>query len=152
MELSPAGTVVRSVSQRRAASPRVPVALVAAVLLASCGASTASQVTTTEADFGRSISIHVGDTVRVDLIDRFSVPGSSIIWTADSSEADVLERTSSTRQNPPGIMDAEAHYVALFRAVGKGQATIVATGATSCEAMNPAYCQQHAGTINVSVT
>lgn len=141
-------------NRRGIARLRVPLVVVAGALVTSCAAPTgirASQVSVHEVDFGRSISIQVGDTLKVDLMDRFFVPGSSIIWTADSSNADVLERTSVTRENPPAIMNAQAHYIAVFKAIGKGEATIVATGATSCEAMNPAYCQQHAGTISVAV-
>jgi hypothetical protein len=136
------------------AALRPNLAIIGAVILGGCTAQasgSASEVTVNEQDFGHSISIHVGDTVKVDLLDKFYVPGSSVIWSADTSNANVLQRISTSRQTPPVIMNAQAHYVAVFKAIARGTATIQATGAASCEAMNPAFCPQQSGTISVAI-
>ena len=95
--------------------------------------------------------MHVGDTVKVDLLDTYGVPGSSTVWSADTSNASILSRTSATRQSPPGIMGSQAHYVATFKAQKPGVATIRIVGTARCEAMNPAFCPQPDGAITITV-
>jgi hypothetical protein len=132
---------------------RLAVAL-ATLALGSCAGlpgGAAAQVTLHEQDAGRTISVQVGDTITVDLVDRFFVPGSSIVWDADSSDARVLQRAGTSRENPPAIMNAQARYSAVFKAVGPGRAEIQMVGTTRCEAMNPEYCPGHSGTITVQV-
>ena len=127
--------------------------VLATLLLAGCAATASgpAEIAIHEADLGGTFSLHVGDTVKVDLLDRFPVPGSSIVWDAASSDPSILERVSTQRENPSGIMNAQAHYTAVFKAKAAGTAKIEMTGATRCEAMNAAYCQQHGGNVTVNV-
>jgi len=122
--------------------------------LSACTVVAASQpeLTLHQQDSGRHYTVHVGDTVRVDLLDTFPVPGSSTVWTADSSNPSVLSRTSTSRETPASIMGGQAHYIATFKARKSGEATIQLTGAARCEAMNPAFCPQPSGAIALTVS
>jgi hypothetical protein len=147
-ELSDTGRVEEIVRARAALA--IAVAALALAALAGCAGS-ASQRTVNDQDFGRTVSVHVGDTVKVDLLDRFPFPGSSIVWRADTTDPATLRRVSAVRETPTGIMNGQARYTAIFKAVARGTAIIQATGAATCEAMNPAFCPQHSGTIAVTV-
>jgi len=103
-------------------------------------------------DSGRGVAVHQGDTVKLDLLDTFPVPGSSVIWTADTSDASVLARVSNSRETPAGIAHSLAHYTAVFRALKQGTAAIRMTGVARCEAMNPAACPQPSGSIAVTIS
>jgi predicted secreted protein len=122
--------------------------------LSACGvlAGSQSELTLHQQDSGRHYTVHVGDTVKVDLLDTFPVPGSSTVWTADTSDATVLTRVSTTRERPASIMGSQAHYIATFKAQKSGDATIKLVGAASCEAMNPAFCPQPSGSIALTVS
>ena len=91
--------------------------VLATLLLAGCAATASgpAEIAVHEADLGGTLSVHVGDTVKVDLLDRFPVPGSSIVWDAASSDPSILERVSTQRENPSGIMNAQAHYTAVLK-------------------------------------
>jgi hypothetical protein len=121
--------------------------------LSACAAFAASpsQLTLHQRDSGHQYTVHVGDTVTVDLLDRFGVPGSSTVWTADTANPSVLSRISTTRETPARIMGSQAHYVATFKAQKAGVATIEMVGTARCEAMNPAFCPQPRGTIAITV-
>jgi hypothetical protein len=124
--------------------------------LSACAAFAASpspsQLTLHQQDSGHQYSVHVGDAVKIDLLDTFGVPGSSTVWTADSANPSVLSRISTTREIPARIMGSQAHYVATFKAQKAGVATIEMVGTARCEAMNPAFCPQPRGTITITVT
>lgn len=123
--------------------------------LSACTAFAAappSQITLHQQDSGRRDAVHVGDTVEVDLLDSFPAPGSSTIWTADTSNGSVLALISSSRETPARFVGSTAHYVATFKAQKSGEATIKMTGVAHCEAMNPAYCPQPSGAITVTVS
>jgi hypothetical protein len=126
-----------------------------ALMVSACAAvaaAPAAPLTLHEQDSGHTFSVHVGDTVKVDLLDTFPVPGSSVVWTADTSDAAVLSRLGSTRETPAGIANSQAHYVATFQAVKIGTVTIQIVGAAHCEAMNPAFCPAHTGSITIAVS
>jgi predicted secreted protein len=114
-------------------------------------AASAAQLTLHQQDFGHQYAVHVGDTVKVDLLDTFGVPGSSTVWSADTSDASVLSRITTTRETPSSMMGSQAHYVATFKAQKAGVATIEMVGTARCEAMNPAFCPQPRGTIAITV-
>jgi hypothetical protein len=125
------------------------------IALSACAAFASappSQLTLHQQDFGRQYSIHVGDTVKVDLLDTFPVPGSSVVWSAASTDPSVMTRISETRETPATIARSQAHYIAIFKAEKSGAATIKLSGAARCEAMNPAACPQQSGTMTVTVS
>lgn len=122
--------------------------------LGACGAvagAPGASVTVHEQDAGHAYSIHVGDTLNVDLLDSFPVPGSSIVWNADTSDGTVLSRVSATRETPSGIAHRQAHYLATFKALKSGKAIIQMVGTARCEAMNPAFCPQPSGAVAVRI-
>jgi hypothetical protein len=123
--------------------------------LSGCAAFAASpspsQLTLHQQDSGHRYTVHVGDTVKVDLLDTFGVPGSSTVWTADTANSSVLSRISTTRETPARMMGSQAHYVATFKAQKAGVTTIKLAGTAHCEAMNPAFCPQPQGTIAITV-
>ena len=127
-----------------------------ALVLSGCGAivlgAPSATLTLHETDFGHSYSIHAGDSVRLDLLDTFPVPGSSVVWNAASADPSILARVSSTRATPAAVAHSQAHYLALFKAVKPGKATIQAVGTARCEAMNPAFCPQPAGSITITIS
>ena len=123
--------------------------------LSACAVSASvppSELTLHGQDSGRTVAVHPGDTVKLDLLDTYPVPGSSVIWTADTSDASVLARLSSSRETPAGIAHSQAHYTAVFKALKQGTATVWMTGAARCEAMNPAACPQPSGSITVTIS
>ena len=131
----------------------VPLALV----VVACGAATvapAAQTTTLgEKDGGKTVSVRVGDTLRVQLVESFPVPGSSLVWDVTSSDPLVVavvktERTPQVRSGPGG----SDTYTAFFSAVRAGQATLNARGATTCEAMAKQSCPDRTLAITVVVT
>ncbi len=85
------------------------------------------------------------------MLDTFGVPGSSTVWSADTSDAFVLSRINTTRDTPPSMMGSQAHYVATFKAQKAGVASITMVGTARCEAMDPAFCPQPQGTIKITV-
>lgn len=134
---------------------KVAVLVPGLLALSACAAVAASQseLTLHRQDAGRRYTVHVGDTVRIDLLDTFGVPGSSTVWQADTSNPSVLSRLTTSRQMPPSIMNSQGHYIATFRAQKSGEAIIKLVGAASCEAMNPAFCPQPpSGSIAVTVS
>jgi len=121
--------------------------LVAAV---SCGGTpaqpTANTIVLHEADAGKTFNVHGGDTIRVILVDKYPVPGSSLVWTVRASPDSVLKaggwsRSSQVRDSGPGRTDT---YTADFTAVAAGRAKVDAKGATSCEAMAKTGCPDQA--------
>ena len=90
---------------------------------------------------GRTFHLHSGQIVRVTLMERFGVPGSSIRWSAETSNGGVLARTSTTEARPTALTNTTYPIVIDFTAApGSGRADIEATSHATCEAMNPAYC------------
>jgi predicted secreted protein len=127
--------------------------LIAAV---ACGSAPAAPATRTvdllEKDAGTTVQVRAGDTVRVQLVESFPVPGSSLVWDVTSSDPAVLsvikaERTPQSRSGPGGTDT----YTAFFSAANAGQATLTAHGATTCEAMAKQSCPDRNFTISVVV-
>ena len=86
------------------------------------------------------------------MLDTFPVPGSSVVWTAASSDTSVLSPAGETREAPASIARSQAHYIAIFKGLRAGEATIRLSGAARCEAMSPAFCHQPSGSISVTVS
>jgi hypothetical protein len=134
----------------------VAVGVFGVMAAASCGGTPATAVTMivlTQTDAGKTFNVHGGDTVRVVLVDTYPVPGSSLVWTVGASPAAVLKagsqnRSPQVRDAGPGRTDT---YTAEFIAVGAGQATLDAKGATTCEAMAKSGCPDQHFTITVVV-
>lgn len=128
--------------------------LLAATL--ACGSAAVSPAGRTvdfgEKDAGRTVQVRIGDTVRMQLVESFPVPGSSLVWEVTSDGPSVLagvsmERTPQVRSGPGG----QDTYTAVFNAVGAGHASLNAHGATSCEAMAKQNCPDRNFTITVVV-
>ena len=127
-----------------------------ALIIFACGAATAAPdaqtVTLGEKDAGRTIQVRVGDSVQMQLVESFPVPGSSLVWDVASTDASVLARVTTERtpqvHSGPGGSDT---YTAFFNAGGAGQAMLEAQGATSCEAMAKQSCPDRNFTITVVV-
>jgi hypothetical protein len=105
-----------------------------------------------EKDAGTTVQARAGDTVRMQLVESFPVPGSSLVWAVTSSDPSVLsgiatERAPQVRSGPGGTDT----YTATFKAAGVGRATLNAHGATTCEAMLKSSCPDRNFTINVVV-
>jgi predicted secreted protein len=126
---------------------------VAAVACGSAPAAPASRtVDLLEKDAGTTVQVRAGDTVRVQLVERFPVPGSSLVWDVTSSDAPVLTllkagRTPQVRSGPGGTDT----YAAFFNAAAAGLATLNAHGTTTCEAMAKQSCPDRNFTIMVVV-
>jgi predicted secreted protein len=127
-----------------------------AFVIFACGAATVAPagqtVTLVEKDAGRTVHVRTGDIVRVQLVESFPVPGSSLVWDVTSTDASVLagvktERTPQVRSGPGG----SDTYTAFFKAGGEGQTLLNAHGATSCEAMAKPSCPDRNFTITVVV-
>jgi hypothetical protein len=127
-----------------------------ALLILACGAATvtpaAQTVTLGEKDAGKTIQVRVGDTVRVQLVESFPVPGSSLVWDVNSSDPSVVavvkaERTPQVRSGPGG----SDTYTAFLTAGRTGQATLNAHGATTCEAMAKQSCPDRTFAITIAV-
>jgi predicted secreted protein len=132
--------------------------LLAGGFLSGCGASagaTDASVTLSGKDDGRTITVKPGTTIQLTLEDSFGPPGSSLTWDADSSAPSVLVR-STTRMDPAlppnALPQGTVRYLAEFKAQAAGQAQIVGHGRRTCEAMNPAFCQQATFAVTVQVT
>lgn len=127
--------------------------LIAAVACGSAAAAPASRtIDLVEKDAGSTVQVRVGDTVRVQLVESFPVPGSSLVWDVTSSDPSVLsvikaERTPQVRSGPGGTDT----YTAFFSAAGAGRATLTAHGATTCEAMAKQTCPDRDFTISAVV-
>jgi len=128
--------------------------LIAAV---ACGSATAAPASRTvdlaEKDAGSTVQVRAGDTLRVQLIESFPVPGSSLVWDVTSTDPAVLsmikaERTPQARTGPGGTDT----YIAFFDASHTGRASLNAHGATSCEAMVKQSCPDRNFTITVVVS
>lgn len=110
-----------------------------------------SPVILTQADASRSISLVSGTHILLQLQDQFPVPGSSLVWVASSSSPAVLALLSQSSPSPaPGL--GNAPYIATFVARSPGATTIVAHGATTCEAMAKSACPDRDFTITITVT
>jgi predicted secreted protein len=126
-----------------------------ALAIYSCGGAARSSsrtITLGEKDAGTTIHARVGDAVRVQLVESFPVPGSSLVWDVTTSDPTVLwvvttERTPQVRSGPGG----NDTYTATFSAAGGGQALLNAVGATTCEAMVKQSCPDRNFTITVVV-
>lgn len=130
--------------------------LIAAV---ACGSATAAPASRTvdlgEKDAGSTVQVRIGDSVRVQLVESFPVPGSSLVWDVTSTGPTVLAGTKAERtpqtQTGPGIGRTHT-YTASFDAVAAGQSTLDAHGATACEAMMKQSCPDRNFTITVVVS
>jgi predicted secreted protein len=119
---------------------RVQVALLAAGLtLASCGSS--SHVLT-EQDANRTVTVHSGETITLDLEDSWGPPGVSLTWKATASNSSVLQLASVEDPSQhlvslggPGGQQIVKTFQANFRAVASGTTQIRAHAAGTCEAM-----------------
>lgn len=126
-----------------------------ALAIFSCGGAAISSsrtITLGEKDAGTTIHARVGDTVRLQLVDSFPVPGSSLVWDVTTTDRAVLsvvttDRTQQVRSGPGG----SDTYTATFNAAGAGQAVLNANGATTCEAMAKQSCPDRNFTITVVV-
>jgi hypothetical protein len=127
--------------------------LIGAVACSSPAATPASRtIDLAEKDAGTTVQVRAGDTVRVQLVESFPVPGSSLLWEVTSSDPAVLsvikaERTPQARSGPGGTDT----YTAFFSTAGAGQATLTAHGATTCEAMAKQSCPDRNFTVSVVV-
>jgi hypothetical protein len=96
-------------------------------------------ITVTEADSGKSYTLHRGDHMVVQL------SGSSLDWTEPASSNDaVLHRTS-------GSVGADGSAQATFSANAKGQADVTSTGDPPCRKSTPP-CMAPSMLFQVSVT
>ena len=128
--------------------------LIAAV---ACGGATAAPASRTvdvgEKDAGSTVQVRAGDTLRMQLVESFPVPGSSLVWDVTSTDLAVLsvikaERTPQTRSGPGGTDT----YIVFFDASHAGRASLDAHGATSCEAMAKQACPDRNFSVTVVVS
>jgi predicted secreted protein len=127
------------------------------VVAVACGSAPAAPGSRTvdllEKDAGTAVQVRAGDTVRVQLVESFPVPGSSLVWDVMSSDPSVLTLLKAGRApqvpSAPGGTDT---YTAFFNAAAAGRATLNAHGATTCEAMAKQSCPDRNFTITVEVT
>ena len=127
------------------------------VVTGACGAApvpaAGATIVVHQTDAGKTFNVRGGDTIRITLTDTYPVPGSSLIWDVAGSPTSVLKQGTVTRssqvRNGPGRTDT---YTADFSAIGAGQATLEAKGATTCEAMAKSNCPDQHFTIIVVVT
>ena len=143
-----ARVVVSAVRSRAAAL------LLGMALLAACGrpavVSAGDPVTLTEASFGSTVRVVVGQVVIVRMTDSRPVPGSSLVWTVTSSDPAILQAQSAQHDAAAPMRDGA--YTARFLARGAGTAKLHAAGATTCEAMQKSGCPDRAGEITVEVS
>ena len=119
---------------------RVQVALLAAALtLAGCGFS--SRVLS-EQDADRTVTIHSGEMITLNLEDSWGPPGVSLTWKASALNSSVLQLTSVEDPSEhlvslggPGGRQIVKTFHANFRAVAAGTTQIRAHAAGTCEAM-----------------
>src|SRR5258708_25753006 len=82
----------------------VVLGVVGAMAAVSCGStptSTAITIVLKQTDAGKTFNVHGGDKVRVELVDTYPVPGSSLVWTVTASPAGLL-KAGSAYKSPPG--------------------------------------------------
>ena len=134
----------------RAAAPLLAMSLIA------CGqtapAATPQTIETGQDQAGSTIQARVGDTVRIKLVEKFPVPGSSLVWDVSSSAPEVLKRDKVTRDPAERPRVGEVAYTADFKAVAAGQANLIASGSATCEAMAKPGCPNQDFTIVVKVS
>lgn len=102
-----------------------------------------------ESDFGRTITLAVGQEIRLQLIDARPVPGSSTTWDASSSLPAVLEVTNQVHERTAAAGDGS--YVATLVARAPGSAAIDVRGLTTCEAMAKTSCPDRTAVIAVRI-
>ena len=107
-------------------------------------------ITVTEATFGTTVRVLVGQIIQVRLTDSRPIPGSSLVWAVSSSDPAIL-RLQSAQQGAAAPM-RDSVYSATFVARGRGTARLHAAGATTCEAMLKSACPDRAAEITVEVT
>ena len=128
--------------------------LIAAVACGGAAAAPASRtVDLAEKDAGTTVEVRAGDTLRVQLVESFPVPGSSLVWDVTSTDPTVLslikaDRTPQVRSGPGGTDT----YTVFLDASHAGRALLNAHGATTCEAMLKQSCPDRNFTITVAVT
>ena len=117
-------------------------ALACALTVGLAGCNIASAQVLTDHDAGRTVTIHVGNEVTVNLQDSWGPPGVSLTWQASSTKGSVLRLDSVedpsqhlTGIGAPGGQQIVRDYKAHFHAVTRGTAQIVAHGNGTCEAM-----------------
>ncbi|MGH7764489.1 MAG: hypothetical protein ACREOM_08745 [Candidatus Dormibacteraceae bacterium] len=124
------------------------------VALFACGSAAPAAHQTLvlgEADAGRTVQAHVGDTLQVRLQESFPVPGSSLVWDVSTSAPSVVAAGNITRVPPERPITGQVAYTAEFTARGSGQAQLIARGSTTCEAMAKSGCPNRDFTITVAV-
>ncbi|HEY4026619.1 MAG TPA: hypothetical protein VGO86_09325 [Candidatus Dormibacteraeota bacterium] len=124
----------------------------AAAMTIACGAvrapaPAAQRVILHQADAGRTVAVHRGDTVELVLSEPRPVPGVSLTWTATSSAPSVLDPTSTDPHGP----SSGSYFMADFAARAAGSSELTAQGTQRCEAMLPQACQQPRLTFRVVV-
>jgi hypothetical protein len=126
------------------------------VAATACGSAVAAPASRTvdlgEKDASSTVQVRMGDTVRIQLVDTFPVPGSSLVWDVTTTDPAVLPvikagRTPQVRSGPGGTDT----YSALLSAAAAGRAGLLAHGATTCEAMAKQSCPDRNFTISVVV-
>ena len=141
----------------------VPIAALA-VLLAACGNQAcacygigtmpATHLSLSARENGQHFWVNKGTTIDLALENSFGPPGSSLTWSASSSNPSVVSiARSSVEPKPSGrMLQGTQVYFAEFEARGDGEATISAQGHRTCEAMNPKSCPQASYSVTVTVT
>ena len=126
--------------------------LIAAVACGSATVAPAGTVDLGEKDAGSTVHVKSGDTLRMQLVESFPVPGSSLVWNVTTTDPAVLslikaDRTPQVRSGPGG----SDTYTVFFNASHAGRASLDAHGATSCEALAKQSCPDRNFTITVVV-
>ncbi|HEY3587367.1 MAG TPA: hypothetical protein VGK85_09440 [Myxococcaceae bacterium] len=133
--------------------PRALLAILATALVA-CGsigpAYTPSTIVVKEDSAGQTVQAHVSDTVEVQLVESFPVPGSSLVWDVSSSAPGVLKLDKVTRDPAVRPRQGTVQYTADFTVTATGQAKLFARGSQTCEAMPT--CPQKDFTVTVVAT
>lgn len=127
------------------------VALTTAAVLLACGSASRAQPAQTivvhEDAAGTTVQARPGDTVEVQLVESFPVPGSSLTWDVSTSAPSVLKLEKVTRDPAQRPRQGTVKYTADFSVVAAGQAKLFARGSQTCEAM--ATCSQKDFTVTV---
>ena len=134
---------------------KTAVLVLTAALITACGSSIGpaygpNTVVIGADSAGKTLQVHVGDTVQVQLQESFPVPGSSLTWDVSSSAPSVLKPAKVTRDPAERPRQGTVKYTADFSAARTGEAKLFARGAQTCEAM-PA-CPQKDFTVTVDVS
>jgi hypothetical protein len=130
-------------------------AIFVAVALMACGstgqpAHTPATIVLKEDAAGKTVPVHVGDTVLVELTESFPVPGSSLTWDVSTSAPSILKLQKVTRDPAQRPRQGTVAYTADFNASASGQAKLFARGAQTCEAM--LTCPQKDFTVTIVVS